>query len=362
MPKGSSTKKKGSQGAKAGRPARPSKPAPVLPPPLYPIRFKEIFKAKIWGGPALKKVLAKSGAPSACGESWEVAQRGAETSVVAEGPHKGMTLDDLMKQWPKQVLGDEHSMRFSTRFPLLVKFLCADDRLSLQVHPSDDYAQRYEIEPHGKMEAWYIVHAPKSARVIRGVLPGTTVAEFRQHLASGQIDQCLNVMEVKEGDVIFIPPGTIHSAFGGVVALEVQQNSDITYRFTDWGRKGLDGKPRPLDLEKAMGISDFYSMGVSKYKPARIPGFPYKRMLLIKCEKFVMESIVLEGKRVKEKTNPQRFLVMTCVRGQGKIHYGEKLKQATAFRKGETYLIPAHLGEYEISSAGSGEIVVSYVE
>ncbi len=353
MPKASSKRSKRSKGSKGA--------AANAAPPLYPIRFKEIYKVKVWGGNGLKKVLGKTGAPSSCGESWEMSHRGKETSVIVAGPHKGLTLDDLIKRWPKQVLGDEHSMRFSTRFPLLVKFLCAEDRLSLQVHPTDDFAQRYEIEPVGKMEAWYIVHAPKTARVIRGVLPGTTVAEFRQHLASGTVDQCLNIMEVKEGDIIFIPPGTIHSAFGGVVALEVQQNSDITYRLTDWGRK-VNGKPRGLDVDKAMGISDFYSMGVSKYKPARILGFPYKRMLLIKCEKFVMESIIVEGKRVKEKTNPARFLVMTCVRGGGKIHYGEKLKLAAPFKKGETLLIPAHLGEYEISCPGVSEIVVSYVE
>ncbi len=282
MPKASSKRSKGSKGSKGARPAKRASETRAVAntlPPLYPIRFKEIYKSKIWGGGGLKKTMGKAGAPSDCGESWELSHRGKETSVIAAGPHKGLTLGDLIVRWPKQVLGDEHSMRFSTRFPMLVKFLCAEDRLSLQVHPTDDFAQRYEIEPIGKMEAWYIVHAPKTARVIRGVLPGTTVAEFRQHLASGTVDQCLNIMEVKEGDVIFIPPGTIHSAFGGVVALEVQQNSDITYRLTDWGRK-VNGKPRLLDVDKAMGISDFYSMGVSKYKPARIPGFPYKRMLL----------------------------------------------------------------------------------
>jgi len=362
MPPASAKRAKGSGGARGAKRTQHSTGAVTKPPPLYPIRFKEIYKSKVWGGPSLKKSLSKSGAPSNCGESWELAQRGKETSVVVGGPHKGLTLDDLMRQWPKEVLGDEHSMRFSTRFPLLVKFLCAQERLSLQVHPSDDYAARYEMEAHGKMEAWYVIHAPKTARVIRGVLPGTTVAEFRGHLAAGTVDQCLNIMEVKEGDVIFIPPGTIHSAFGGVLVLEVQQNSDHTYRLTDWGRKGADVKDRPLDIDKAMGISDFYSMGVSKYKPARIPGFPYKRMLLIKCEKFVMESILLEGKRVKEKTNPQRFLVMTCVRGAGKFHFGEKLKSAVAFKKGETFLIPAKMGEYEISSQGAGEIVVTYVE
>src|SRR5258706_12841123 len=112
-----------------------SKTPAFKPPPLYPIRFKEIYHPKIWGGPELKKLLGKSGAPPKCGESWEIAHRGEETSVVAAGAHKGMTLAELMQRWPREVLGNEHSMRFSTRFPLLVKFLAVHDRLSLQVHP-----------------------------------------------------------------------------------------------------------------------------------------------------------------------------------------------------------------------------------
>ena len=328
---------------------------------LYPYRLKEIFKDKVWGGPELKRVMGKKGAGARTGESWEAAQRGKDTSVVADGPHKGMTLEALTRAWPKPVLGDEHAMRFSQRFPLLVKFICAHDRLSLQVHPSDDFAQRYEPEGVGKMEAWYVVYAPKEARVIRGVLPGTTVAEFKQHLAKGTVQQCLNQMEVRPGDVIFIPPGTIHTAFGGVIMLEVQQNSDITYRLYDWGRPDRNGA-RPLNVERAMTVTDFYSMGVSKYKPARIPGFPYRRNLLIKCEKFTMEALVLDRKRIKDTVPKTRFQLMTVVQGKGKFFFGEKKKQSVPWRKGDTFLVPAHLGEYDIAAAGASEIVCTYVE
>ena len=148
--------------------------------------------------------------------------------------------------------------------------------------------------------------------------PGT-VAEFKEHLKKGSVEQCLNVMDVKEQDVIFIPPGTIHSAYGGLVVLEVQQNSDCTYRLTDWGRSDAKGKPRHLDVEKAMNVTDFYSMGVSKYKAARILGFPYRRKLLIKCEKFVMETIELGRQTVTERPHPQRFVVHTAVAGPCRI-------------------------------------------
>jgi len=334
---------------------------PERPPPLYPLRFKEIYKDKIWGGPELAKVIGKKGAGRRCGESWEIAHRPKDTSVVANGPYRGWSMDKLLEAHRKTVLGDEHSMRFR-RYPLLVKFLVAHDRLSLQVHPSDDYAQRYETEGVGKMEAWYVLHAPKEARVIRGVLPGTTVAEFKQHLQAGSVEQCLNVMDVKPQDIIFIPPGTIHSAYGGVVVLEVQQNSDCTYRLTDWGRVDFNRKPRALDVEKAMNVTDFYSMGVSKYKAARILGFSYRRKLLIKCEKFTVETIELGRQRITEKSHPARSVFHTITSGKGKYLFGEKKRSSQPFRKGESYLIPAKMGEYDIVSHGATEIVVSYVE
>ncbi|MBI4564913.1 MAG: class I mannose-6-phosphate isomerase [Planctomycetes bacterium] len=330
-------------------------------PVLYPYRFKEIYKTKLWGGPELKRVLGKKGAGNRTGESWELAHRNKDVSVVERGPLKGWTLERILKAWPREVLGDEHWMRFSTRFPLLIKFVGAHDRLSLQVHPSDEYAQRYEAEGVGKMEAWYVVHAPRQSRVIRGVLPGTTIAEFRQHLQKGTVEQCLNAMEVKEGDVIFIPPGTIHTAYGGAVFLEVQQNSDLTYRLTDWGRTE-NGKERPLEVEKAMVVTDFYSMGVSKYKPFRLPGHSYRRLLLIKCEKFTMEALDLDRRRIRLKSDPARFQVMTCVRGGGAFCYGARRSERMPFRKGETFLIPAYLGEYEISSSGSTHLVCTFVE
>ena len=302
-----------------------------------------------------------SGGPQG-GECWEIAQMGRDVSVASEGPLKGWSLARMLSTWGPEILGDDQHMRFSGRFPLLIKFLAAHERLSLQVHPGDDFAERYEIDTAGKMEVWIVLHAPPEGRVIRGVLPGTTIAEFRQHLAAGTIEKCLNVMEVSRGDTIFIPPGTIHSAFGGVVVLEVQQASDITYRLTDWGRTAGAGKSRPLSVEKAMSVTDFYSMGVSKYKPSRIPEYSYTRNLLIKCEKFTLESLETTGKRIQERSDPNRFSVLTVTRGAGSFRYGPKKKQSTAFGLGQTFLIPAHLGEYDISARGTVEMVCAYVQ
>jgi len=331
-------------------------------PPLYPLRFREIYRKKPWGGRGLARLLKKKGCPPSTGESWEIACRDGTVSVVANGPLRGWKLQKLLDRLPREILGDEHSMRFSSRFPLLIKFLYADEKLSLQVHPSDDFAARYDDEGVGKMEAWYILHVEETGRVIRGVLPGTTVGEFKQHLQQGTVEQCLNTMVVDPGDVIFIPPGTLHTMFGGVLLLEVQQNSDVTYRLSDWGRKDRNGEARPVQIERALQVVDFYSMGVSKYKPARIPGFPYRRKLLIKCEKFTMESLEFSSQRVTEKADVARFRMYSIVRGRGAFRYGLKKNRTEPFKAGQTFLMPAHLGEFDFAARGACEVVCTFVE
>lgn len=324
---------------------------------LYPLRFKEIFVDKVWGGDGLKRVLGKKCGPRT-GESWEVAHVNNRVSVIANGAYKGKTLAWLLDKYPREILGDDVYIRHK-RFPLLVKFLFAKDRMSLQVHPSDEFVRSYEPEGVGKMEAWYVLSAPPEARVIRGILPGTTESEFRQALDSGNVEECLNKLKVKEGDVIFIPPGTVHSAYGGLMVLELQQASDLTYRFTDWGRN--DGA-RPVDVEKAMRAMDLQSIGVSKLKPSRIPGYPYRRKLLIKCEKFTMELMQLQGgRKVKEKEDKLRCKVFTVIKGGGKLLFGKDRKQVEKFERGQTFVIPAYLGEFDIAAQGATEIVVSYI-
>jgi len=327
---------------------------------LYPIRFKEIYKKKIWGGNSLRKVLGKRGTLPKTGESWEITLHEKDVSIVANGYYKGWPLAKLISHIPQEIMGNEHYMRFYNNFPLIVKFIDAKERLSLQVHPSDEHAQRYETEGSGKTETWYVVYAPENAKVIRGVLPGTTIGEFMKHLQDNTIDECLNVMSVQEGDVIFIPPGTIHTAYGGVVLLEVQQNSDITYRLHDWGRTDFNGRQRQLDTEKALNVMDFFSMGVSKYKPIRLGGYSYKRKLLLRCEKFVMELMEFR-KRIKEKASNDRFHILTIIDGTGVFYYGKDKKRKTTFKRGETYLIPAYIGEYDIATRGNCTIVCSYV-
>lgn len=334
-----------------------------LPPaPLYPLHFQEIFRDKVWGGDGLKNALGKK-CGARTGESWEIADVGKESSVVANGPLKGKKLSELLKTQAREIMGDDVYIRHK-RFPLVIKFLFAKDRLSLQVHPTDDFARAYEAEGTGKMEAWYVIGATPESRIIRGVLPGTSEAEFRESLTNGKIEDCINKLRVKEGEVIFIPPGTVHSAYGDLLLLEVQQASDFTYRFTDWGRTEPNGRPRELQVERAIKAMDLQSIGVSKLKPTRLVGFAYNRDLLIKCEKFTMEKIDLpSGKRGKEPADLTRCKAFTVLAGRGRFLYGAVGKgrpKAEPFAKGQTFLLPAALGEYSIHADSNCEIIVTY--
>lgn len=329
---------------------------------LYPYRFKPILKEKIWGGGRLRSLLGKRArAGQRIGESWELADRGRDMSVVDNGDLRGTSLRTLLAAWPREVLGDEHGLRYAARFPLLVKFLDCDRMLSVQVHPSDEFAARHESGDTGKMEAWVVVRAEEDAVVIRGVLPGTTAAEFHAAAARGTVEPALNRIEVKEGDVIFLPPGTVHAAGGGLVLAEVTQNSDLTYRIYDWKQVDARGRPRPLHIDKAVANIDFRSLGVAKMKPVPIPGQGCRRRLLVKCEKFTLETIEVDGRRARIKHPPDRFRIAVVLHGRGTFAYGEGGRRREPFRAGETFLLPAHLGDFAIAAPGRTKILYAYI-
>jgi mannose-6-phosphate isomerase len=329
---------------------------------LYPYLFEPILKEKIWGGRRLRTMLGKKvPASRRVGESWELADRGKEVSRVAAGPLRGMTLRQLLEAWPREILGDDQALRFASRFPLLVKFLDVDQRLSVQVHPPDEFAARHEPGDSGKSEAWVVLRAEKGARVVRGVLPGTTAEDFHAAAQRGAVAPSLNEMDVATGDVIFLPPGTIHAALGGVVLAEVSQNSDLTYRIHDWGQTDVRGRSRPLHLDKAVAVSDFHSLGVSKMPPIPLPGRDARRRLLVKCEKFTLESIEIAGKRVRFTQPRDRFSILVVLQGRGSFAFGKDGKRRAPFRNGQTFLVPAHLGDFDLVARGRAVFLYVYV-
>lgn len=322
---------------------------------LYPLKFRSIFKKTPWGGNRLGALFGKD-VPlgGGVGESWEVADRDSDNSVIANGIYKDMRLHQLLEgAGVADVLGREymHGCGSGDRFPLLVKFIDTAERLSLQVHPDDSYVRAHEAPgASGKMEAWYVIHTEPGAWIIRGVRPGTTRGGLEGSLGDSSLEDCLNFLPVRPGDVIFIPPGTLHTIGPGIVLLEVQQNSDITYRLYDWGRL------RELHVQKALDVIDFapseeYSQ--NKIQPILLSPPPRKRELLLECEKFVLESLELSEPCDIE--HLRTFHVLTVVEGVSRIIYGQSADLEVS--AGESVLIPAALQGYKLCPKGRCRII-----
>lgn len=324
---------------------------------LYPLKFRSIFKKTPWGGNTLGLLFGKDMPPGGgIGEAWEVSDRSDDNSIIINGAFKDMPLHRLMDgPMANDLLGRGYKRADTAgnRFPLLVKFIDAKERLSLQVHPDDAYVMANEAPGEsGKLEAWYVIHTEPGAWIIRGLRPGTTRESLEESVGNGTLEDSLNFLSVMPGDVIFIPPGILHAIGPGIVLLEIQQNSDITYRFYDWGRA------RQLHVEKALDVIEFSPSkehSPDKIPPTMISPPPRKRELLLECEKFTLESLELNAECDVDGTGT--FHVLTVIEGTGKILYGQSEElEAVA---GETILIPAALSlrGYRLRPQGRWKII-----
>ena len=221
---------------------------------LYPLTFKPIFMQRVWGGRNIERLYGKALPPGVpIGESWEISDRPDAISVVANGPLAGKTIRWLMETHPGELLGADRAN--AKVFPLLVKILDAQEKLSLQVHPPAAKATELGGEP--KTEMWFIADAAPPADLFVGLKRGVTRAEFERKIRDGSVAECFHHIPVKNGDVMFLPSGRVHAIGAGNVIFEIQQNSDTTYRVFDWNRVGLDGKPRELHVEQSLASIDF---------------------------------------------------------------------------------------------------------
>ena len=235
---------------------------------IDPIVFDTYCRPQVWGGRLLGELLGRTlPTEGPYGESWDLCSQKLHVSRVLEGPHAGRDLDDLWKQGALELTGSERR----EPFPLLLKWLECRELLSLQVHPDDEMAQRVLNEPYGKSEAWVVVFAEPTARIYAGLKQGVTRADFVSHLKQGTLWECLHSFVPKPGDCISIPAGTVHAAGGGVVIAEVQQSSDATFRLFDWNRLGLDGKPRPLQIDLALDAINWDQGPVSPVITVELP-------------------------------------------------------------------------------------------
>ncbi len=219
---------------------------------LYPLTFEPIFKERIWGGRKLEQLYHKTlPATVPVGESWEISDRPGDVSVIGNGPLKGKTLHWLVENHATELFGK----KLSGSFPLLIKILDAQEKLSLQVHPPAKLAPLLGGEP--KTEMWYIAHAEAGAELYVGLKCGVTRAEFETKIKTGNVADCFHRVPVKTGDAMFLPSGRVHAIGAGLVIFEVQQNSDTTYRVFDWNRVDKSGKGRELHVKQSLASIDF---------------------------------------------------------------------------------------------------------
>ena len=292
----------------------------ILPTPLF---FEPLFMERIWGGNRLQSLYGKHLPNGACiGESWEIVDREEAQSVVHRGPLKGLTLNELWTGHRTDVFGKDYVKHPAARFPLLVKLLDAQERLSIQVHPPAKIAPILGGEP--KTEMWYIADSGLDHAIFAGVKKGTTRESFETHLKKSTVEKVIQRIPVEPGDAIFIPSGRLHAIGAGNVIVEVQQNSDTTYRVFDWNRTGLDGKPRELHVEASL-----QSINYTDDDPRLAPRDQER---LVGCEYFDVEKWELDEPRAS--MTEERFCIITVL--TGRIRCGRRV-----FNAGDFFLVTA---------------------
>lgn len=311
------------------------------PTSMYPLRFEPIIKKLIWGGRKLGTVLGKpieSGMQYA--ESWEISDHRADVSRVAEGALAGSTLRELMIEHGETLFGRAVGSR--TQFPLLIKFIDANQDLSVQVHPNDELG-RTLVDDNGKTETWLILQADPGSRIYAGLRLGVTRDDMIKAIAAGTVETLLHSFPAQVGDCILIPAGTVHAIGAGVMLAEVQQMSDATFRLHDWGRVGTDGRPRQLHLDESLQAIDFGAGPVEPLKTSPIPIEGGTREVLARSAYFALERLRLTGPAPVGQGD--RFTVVIGLEGSAAIRSGTS---AASIGIGQTLLLPASLGECRV--------------
>ena len=318
---------------------------------LYPLFLSGVTKSPIWGGTRLPREWNKC-APdgSIVGESWELTVRKCEMSTVQNGPLSGITVGELLQSNAETLMGK--SAQTGDEFPLLIKFIDAADRLSVQVHPDDTYAARVEND-RGKTEMWYIVDADEDAEIICGLADGIDNVAFCELLQKGELMSALKVQKVRAGETYFIPAGLPHAIGKGILIAEIQQNCDLTYRVYDYDRRGADGTLRQLHIDKACDvIRPFSDNEIDTIRYSR--GLPASRdAVLADCEYFRVEKLDLhENTHTLHKNDYLRHLLIT--RGDGIIECDGLVYP---FQRGDSILLPASLEK--ITLQGNATVLIS---
>lgn len=310
-----------------------------------PIFFSPLYMERVWGGRGLADKLNRSLPPDkVIGESWEVVDRPEAQSVVAAGPFKGMTIRELMETSAGTVMGPTYDP--AKPFPILVKWLDCQEKLSLQVHPPYKVAEELGGEP--KTENWYIADVDEGAELMVGLKDGVTREAFEAALKNNELEPLVHKATVSPGDSIFVWSGRIHAIGGGNFILEIQQNSDTTYRVYDWGRVGLDGKPRDLHVEESM-----QSIAFDDYEPEPLRNTKAGDTIA-DCNEFRIRKERVSTDKILEFPDTSQPVLLNVVTGEIEIQ-GE---DNTRYQKGDTVLLP-YTGDFRVAGVGEADLLIT---
>jgi len=323
---------------------------------LYPLKFKPIFKDKIWGGQRIKTILGMDyGNLPNCGEVWVVSGEENNPSIVENGFLAGNELNELLEVYMGDLMGEKHFKKYGNQFPLLVKYIDANDWLSIQVHPDDKLAAKRKIG-WGKTEMWYVLHAEKGAQLISGFNRKVDKETYLKHLESNTLPEILNYEDVHAGDVFFIPAGRVHAIGPGILLAEIQQTSDTTYRIYDWDRIDHRGIRRELHTELALEAIDFNFYG--NYK-TRYELKKNQFSQLISCEKFTTNLNKFNQPVVKDVSGLDSFIIYMGLEGKVtlKSEDGDML-----IKPGDAVGIPAIIENLKLETEGEAGLLEIYMQ
>jgi mannose-6-phosphate isomerase len=322
---------------------------------LYPLKFKTIYKDKIWGGRKISTYLHKDfGDLPNCGETWEISGVKSDVSVVDGGALEGQSLADLLEQYKDELVGKAVYERFGNIFPLLVKFIDANEDLSIQVHPDDELAKKRH-NSFGKTEMWYVIEADPGSSLIAGFSEEVNQEIYVNKLNSGNLTDILNREDVKAGDVFFLPAGRVHTIGKGLLIAEIQQTSDITYRIYDFDRVDDKGNKRELHTEEALAAIDY-----KKYPNYRTEYTPVKNedVHLVSCPYFTTNVLDYTEPVSKDYSALDSFVIHVCLEGSYELKYNG---QSYPVKMGECLLVPNTVNNVELTTTGGFKILESYI-
>ncbi len=322
---------------------------------LYPLKFKPIYKDKVWGGNNISTLLHHNYAPLPnCGEVWMISGVDENESIVSNGFLKNNSLSELVEIYMGDLVGDKVFEKFGNEFPLLFKFIDTREYLSVQVHPDDELAM-HRHGSLGKTEMWYILHAENDAELISGFNDKITKQDYLSHLKNKSLRNILHVEKVVAGDAFYIPAGHVHAIGPGIMLAEIQQSSDVTYRIYDWDRFDVAGMTRELHTDLALDAIDFETAGSNKTHVAMIKNRP---VLIQQSEFFMVNLLDVDQKLSRDCYDIDSFVAHLCTEGAyDLVCQGETF----SISLGEAVLIPAEIKEFEIHPKPKCKILETYI-